>query len=146
MKSFTNISNMLPNDQLKKPKAVKDSTFSLALKQFDFDKLIPLFSMLIMFGFLQILSIVFYSPDKDVFVSDFVAPVEMSDAPFAVQVRNRRVALGLSRNTLGQKLNLEARIIAAIEEGEAVPTRDVAFALRRVLGLNSSSMSRFVSQ
>lgn len=99
------------------------------------EKLFPLFSMLVLFGFLQILSAFFYNPMG--MTSSYYAPtsVVQEDMPFAILVRNTRVGQGMSRKALAEKVNLTIANIESIEEGDAEPTGEIETALRIVLNL-----------
>lgn len=101
------------------------------------ERLIPLISMIVLFGFFQVLSAIYYNPlEMSNGFSNMkgIAVVE-SDMPFAIQVRNTRVGQGMSRRSLAQKVGLSINNITAIEEGNATPTHEVETALCKVLGL-----------
>ena len=99
------------------------------------EKLFPLFSMLVLFGFLQILSAFFYNPMG--VSGDYYAPnpIVKQEIPFAILVRNTRVGQGMSRKTLADKVNLSIENIESIEEGDAEPTGGIEISLRLALNL-----------
>ncbi len=103
------------------------------------ERLFPLISMLVLFGLLQILSAFYYNPLEmsNGFPNVAGQAIVAADLPLAIQVRNTRVGLGMSRRMLAQKVGLSIDNIAAIEKGDATPTKEVEFALRQVLGLKS---------
>ena len=120
--------NNTPQKKMEKPPATPFQILS--------DKLIPLIFMLAMYGMLQVAAS-FYKPEVRlgegvILKSEFFE----SDIPFAILIRNRRIDLGFSREVLAQKVNLSAKNIKAIEQGDATPTRSVEYNLRTVLGLS----------
>ena len=103
------------------------------------ERLFPLISMIVLFGLLQVLTAFYYQPLEmsNGFANVAGIAVVEPDMPFAIQVRNTRVGLGMSRRVLAQKVGLTMDNIASIEKGDATPTKEVESALRIVLGLKT---------
>ena len=99
------------------------------------EKLFPLFSMLVLFGFLQLLSAFYFNPMEISDDSYASTPIVKQEIPFAILVRNTRVGLGMSRKALAQKVNLSVDNIESIEEGDVEPTSDIEISLRLALDL-----------
>ncbi len=104
-------------------------------KQALVEKYFPLFSMLVLFSLLQVLSAFFYNPLGEANGEYYAPPVVRQDIPFSILVRNTRVGLGMSRKILAQKVHLSIPNIEAIEEGKAVPTGEIETALRIALDM-----------
>jgi len=126
-----------PNTQKKKPEVKKQ--VPATQYQILAERLLPLVSMLVLFGLLQVLSAFYYHPmqSPNGFANVAGIAVVTPDMPFAIQVRNTRIGLGMSRRALAQKVGLTLDNIANIEEGDATPTREVEYAIRQVLGLKT---------
>ncbi|HHB78559.1 MAG TPA: hypothetical protein ENK85_04940 [Saprospiraceae bacterium] len=99
------------------------------------ERLFPLISLMVLFGFLQLLSAIYYHPTEASSGIYNISSPSRLDLPFPVLVRNTRVGLGMSRRMLAQKVGLTIANIESIEEGGATPTHDVEVNLRQVLGL-----------
>ncbi len=125
--------------QTKKKEPVDKKTLPATQYQILAERLLPLISMLVLFGLLQVLSAFYYHPlgQSNGFPNVAGMAIVESDMPFAIQVRNTRVGHGMSRRMLAQKVGLTVDNIAAIEKGDATPTKEVEYALRHVLGLKT---------